>query len=425
MVKYMLVLAAILASQYLPAQTLTLDRAIEQAREQYPLLRQKSLLKQTAELHLDNLSKAYWPQLQLNAQASYQSDVTELSVPIPGFKMDPVSKDQYKLVADLNQLIYDGGIIRTQKELNELQAVAEDQKLEVELYQLNERVTQIYLGILLLDKQLEQNNLVQQDLQSAIATLEAQVENGLVLPSHLYTVKAEALKADQKLITLQSNRKGLLDVLGLFLNESLPGDIELAMPVLSTTSNQNIRRPELKSFNDQESILIHQKKLVGAKLRPKTSAFLQAGYGRPGLNMLKNEFDPFYIVGVRFNWNFGGLYTASNERKLLDINRQSIDIQRQVFLLQTEMKQKQQLAEVEKWNRIIATDREILDLRTKIKVSAKAQLENQVITAADFLREVNAEDAARQNLFLHELELLLARINYDLITGNKIQPTKN
>jgi hypothetical protein len=206
-------------------------------------------------------------------------------------------------------------------------------------------------------------------------------------------------------------------VLSLFLNKQLREDEVFILPPPPERLPVEVRRPEIKLFNAQKAFLTQQSSLIDAFNRPRTAAFLQAGYGKPGLNMLKSQFDPYYIFGVRLNWSFSGFYTAHSEKKLVEINRQAVDIQKEAFLLQTSAMQKEQLAEITKWTELLAKDNGIIQLRESIKEAAKAQLQNQVINSSDYLREVNAEDVARQNLIFHELKLLQAKINYTIITG--------
>ncbi|MBD0352508.1 MAG: TolC family protein, partial [Flavisolibacter sp.] len=178
-----------------------------------------------------------------------------------------------------------------------------------------------------------------------------------------------------------------------------------------------IRRPELRLYQEQMSVLEQQSRLIKARNAPKASLFLQAGYGRPGLNFLKNEFTPYAITGVRFNWSLGGYYTAKRERELIGISKRTIDLQKETFVLNTNTQLQQQKAEIEKYEQLIEKDLQIIELRKSVKEAAKAQLENAVITSSDYLREVNAEDNARQMLILHQLQLLQAQINYTIIQG--------
>jgi len=369
-------------------QTLTLTKAYDLATQNYPLIKQRDLVSKTSSINIDNLSKGFLPQFSVSGQATYQSDVTQVDIPVPGISITPPSKDQYKIVADVNQLIYDGGAIKEQKNIQQLNEASEQQKIEVELYKLKERINQLFLGVLFLDEQLKQVDLIKEDLNNGITKTEAQVNNGVAFKSNLNVLKAELLKADQRAIELQSSRKGLIDVLGLFINQPLPENTQLEKPVVEpATITAAIQRPELKLYITQEKLLNGQYKLIDSRNKPKASVFLQSGYGRPGLNLLKNDFAFFYITGVRLNWNFGGFYTKKNDKQLIDINKKTVEVQKETFLLNTNTALKQQEAEVDKLKKLIDRDNEIIDLRIKVKDAAKAQLENSVITANDYLRE--------------------------------------
>lgn len=401
-------------------QKLSLSKAYELAQQNYPLVKQRDLIKQTAGINIDNLSKGFLPQFSVSGQATYQSDVTQINIPVPGISIIPPSKDQYKIIADVNQLIYDGGIIKEQKNIQQLNDKAEQQKIEVELYKLKERINQLFLGVLFLDEQVKQVALIKADLNNGIKKTEAQVNNGVAFKSNLNVLKAELLKADQRAIELQSSRRGLTDVLALFINQPLPVDVQLERPLVEMPAiNNDIQRPELKFYTTQENLLNGQYKLIDSRNKPKASAFLQSGYGRPGLNFLKNEFAFFYTTGLRLNWNFGGLYSRKNDKQIIDINKKLVEVQKETFLLNTNTALKQQQAEVDKLQQLIEKDNEIIDLRIKVKEAAKAQLESGVITANDYLREVNAEDLARQSLITHQVQLLQALINYQTISGKQ------
>ena len=398
-------------------EPLRLQKAYELARQNYPLLKQRELIKQTREFTVDNLSKGFLPQFSLNGQATYQSEVTQIKIPLPGVTVDPLNKDQYKILADISQLIYDGGMIKQQKAIQEYNESTEQQKLEVELYKLNERINQLFLGVLFLDEQLKQVELVKSDLRNGIKKVEAQVNNGVAFRSNLNLLNAELLKADQRVIELQSSRKGLLDVLSLFINQPLAENTVLEKPMTSPALVSGISRPELDLFSSQQKLLGSQATLIDARNKPRASFFWQGGYGRPGLNFLKNDFAFFYTTGLRLSWSFGGFYTRKNEKKMLELNRKTIDIQKEVFLLNTSTQLKQQQSEIDKLQKLVNTDHAIIDLRIKVKDAAKAQLENGVITANDYLRELNAEDQARQALITHEIQLIQAKINYQTISG--------
>jgi len=416
------IIAALLIPVITDAQNapLRLEQAYEMSTKNYPMIKQKELVKRTSELNIKNLSTGYLPQLSFSGQATYQSDVTKVDVPIPGFKIDAPEKDQYKIVAEANQLLFDGGLIKTQKEMQELNARVEDQKVEVELYKVKERINQIYLGVLYLDQQLKQVELIKQDVNTGIKRVEAQVNNGIAFRSNLNLLKAELLKAEQREIELRSSRKGFIETLGLFMNQSLDENIVLEKPSVNAfTTDKNISRPELKLYSDQSALLGHQDKMIRARNLPKTSLFVQGGYGRPALNLLKNEFDFFYVGGIRLNWSLGGLYTSKKDKQVVEINKRMVDIQKETFLLNTNTQLTQQRSEIDKLQKLIGSDDQIIELRVQVKDAAKAQLENGVITANDYLREINAEDQARQTLIAHQIQLLQAQINYQTISGKQ------
>ncbi|RTL60181.1 MAG: TolC family protein [Sphingobacteriales bacterium] len=402
------------------AQPYTLDKVNELAKQNYPLIKQQDLINRTRDITVENLQKNFLPQFALSGQASYQSEVTKISVPVPGITIPSPSKDQYKILADVSQLVYDGGAVKQQKEIQQLNATVEQQKIEVELYKLQERINQLYLSVLYIDEQVAQVDLIKKDLENGMKKVEAQVKNGVSFKSNLNVLKAEWLKADQRTIELAATRKGLLETIGLFINQSIDTAAVFEKPVLPLTKMAfDIRRPELQLFSAQQKLFNGQNKLIESKNLPKASLFFQGGYGRPGLNFLKNDFDFFYTTGVRFNWSFGGLYTSKKEKELVRINNQIVDVQKDLFLLNTNTQLRQQQAEIDKIEQLIARDEEIIELRVSVKQAANAQLENGVITANDYLREVNAEDQARQTRITHELQLLQAKINYLTTSGNK------
>lgn len=403
-----------------PITHLTIDEANELARENYPIIKQKDLIRQTANLNIENLSKGYLPQFSLSGQASYQSDVTQINIPLPNIKIEPPSRDQYKVLGDVSQLIYDGGAIKQQNEMQQLNAEVEQQKVEVELYKLKQQIDQLYLGVLYLDAQKKQTILIENNIQVGIKNVQAQVQNGVAFRSNLDLLKAEFLKTQQRVIELDASRKGMVETMELFINKPLAADVVFAQPLVSSfNTDADISRPEIKLYADQAKLFDHQTKIIKAKNQPKASLFLQGGYGRPALNLLKNQFDFFYIGGIRFNWSLSGLYTRKKENELVDINKRTVDIQKETFLLNTNALLKQQQSEIDKMKSLIASDEEIIALRAGVTEAAKAQLQNGVLTTNDFLKEINDEDQARQALVTHQLQLLQAQINYQIISGKQ------
>jgi outer membrane protein TolC len=399
------------------AKTLTIEDCYRLARKNYPLLKQKELISKSKEYSIENASRGYWPQLSINGQATYQSDVTEIPIKIPNTTIPPISKDQYKIYTEVDQTIFDGGIIKMQKQSIEANAVVEDQKLEVELYNLKERINQMFFGILLVNEEDTLTEILKKDIHNGITKTNAAIANGSALKSSSDVLQAELLKADQHGIELKATREAYLERLSQFISQSLDENTLLERPVQISIS-QNITRPELSLFDNQKQMIAVQDKLLRAKNQPKVGLFLQAGYGRPALNMLKNDFGGYYVGGIRINWSLSGFYTYKKNKALLENNRKSIDIQKETFLFNTVNTLQQQKEEIIKLQELIQSDHEIIVLRNRIKNTAMAQLEYGVINSGDYLREVNAEAEAKQNQLLHKIQLLMAEYDQQTTSGN-------
>jgi outer membrane protein TolC len=399
------------------AQTLTIEECYTLAEKNYPLTQQRELIARSKEYSIQNLSSGYMPQLVINGQATYQSAVTQVPVSIPGQEIPTLSKDQYRIYAEINQSLFDGGLIRYQKQSQEVNALVEAQKLEVELYKLKERINQLFFGILLIDEQIKQVDLLKNDLQLGMRKTEAGIANGIAFKSSLNMLKAELLKSDQRTIELKALKRAYIDMLSMFINRDLNEQVILSKPN-TIVASEEINRHELRVFDDQMEGLSVQNKMLSARNLPRVSLFVQGGYGRPALNMLSNEFEPYYIGGLRFSWSLSGFYTVKRERAILDLTRQNILTQKETFLFNTNFALKQQNAEVAKYNDLLATDEEIVALRTSVKNTASVQLENGAINTNDYLREVNAEDQARQNKIVHQIQWLMAQYAIQTTTGN-------
>lgn len=398
-------------------EQLNLDSCYVYAKNNYPLIKQQELILKTSAYTLDNATKGYLPQLSVNGQATYQSDVTQVPISVPGMSIPILTKDQYKIYGELSQPLTDVLVINQQKQLIKDNTTVEEEKLEVELYKLKERVNQLYFGTLLIDAQLQQTELLKKDIRSAIDKTTAALANGTALKSSVNVLKAELLKADQRSIELKGNRKGYLQMLALLINKSLAENTMLQSPV-SKGVTLSINRPELRMFDAQKNTFVAQQQLIKARTIPRLSLFIQSGYGKPALNMLNPDFDFYYIGGLRLNWNLSAFYTYKKDKSIVSLNQDLVEVQRQVFLFNTQLSLSQQQAELNKMEELIKTDEEILSLRSSIKTTANAQLENGTITAIDYVSYVNAEDQAKQNKLLHQLQLLMAQYATQTISGN-------
>ncbi len=397
--------------------SLTIDSCYAKAAQNYPLVKQYALIQRSAAYSITNANKGYLPQFNIGGQATYQSEVTTLPISLPGANITPLSKDQYKLYGEVAQPITNMFTLKNQKDLVDANTQIEQQKTEVELYKLRERVNNLFFGILLIDAQVAQAELLKKDINAGLAKTNTAIANGTALKSNADNLKVEILKVDQHLIELKGNRNAYLKMLSLFINESIPESTVLEAPKVKIIPG-GINRPEVKLFDLQKSAYDVQDKLINAKNLPQFSLFLQGGVGRPALNFLNNDIKGYYIGGLRLNWSLAGLYTSGREKKIIDLNRSAIDVQKDVFLFNTNMVLEQQNAEADKILELIKTDNDIISLRESIKETTKNQLEYGTATANDFVTAANAEDEAKQNLLIHRIQLLMAHYNMQTTSGN-------
>lgn len=419
MKKYLLFLLFSIPSFVFSQATLLLEVCQRKAKANYPLIRRYELIEKSKEYNLSNAGKGYLPQFSLSAKASYQSEVTKIPVTVPGIDIKGLSKDQYSATIDITQTIWDGGVIGSKKNITNANADVEKKQLDVELYTINDRVNQLYFGILLLDARLKQNSLLQDELQRNYNLISSYIQNGVANQADLDAVKVEQLKTEQNKTQLLSNRRSYLDMLALLIGESLDKSTTLQKPegedlmILS-----QVNRPELELFDAQFNSLEIQKKSIKTGYMPKLGLFLTGGYGKPGLNMLDNDFSPYYIGGVRLSWNFGSLYTQKNDRKLIEVNQDNVLTQRETFLFNTSLETTQDQQEIEKNRDLLKYDDEIISLRSSVKRAAEAKVANGILTVTDLMREITNEDLAKQDKIQHEIELLLSIYNLKYTTNN-------
>jgi outer membrane protein TolC len=396
---------------------LRLEDCYTLARQNYPLIKRQQLIIKSAQYSVQNASKGYLPQVSINGQATYQSDITQIPFKLPNVDIPGLAKDQYKAYTSVNQLVYDGGVIKFQKQAIAAQAEIDKQQLEVDLYQLKSRINQLFFGILIANEEIAQVDTVKRDVQLGLDKTNASIANGTALKSNADVLKAELLKDDQRSIELKSTRLAYIQMLSLFINQPLDELTILEKPA-SVVVSSTISRPELAYYDAQKTLFDVQAKSVTAKNLPKLGLFFEGGYGRPGLDMLQNSFSGYYVSGIKLSWSISGYYTSRKEKAILTMNKRSADYQKETFLLNTNLQLKQEASEQTKHEALVKTDDAIIALRGKIKTTSLAQLENGVINANDYLREVNAEDQAKQNQTLHSIQLLMAQYNQQTTSGN-------
>lgn len=412
------------ASTFYGQTSLTLEESQQLAVDNYPLIKQYRLIELSERYTLSNIAKNYLPQFGLNAQATYQSDVTKLpidEIPAPGgaIKIPIQNKDQYKAVIEASQLIWDGGATASQRKITEANTELEKQNVEVNLYAVKERVNQLYFSILSIDEQIKILDLTGKNLLENRKIAQSMFNNGVAGQSDLDLIDVELLNLEQRRIEQKSLRQASVKMLGLFIHRHLEENTVLQRPQETFTVNGDVLRPELRLFSSRISMLNAQINALNARNMPRLNLFVQGGYGRPGLNMLENEFRPFAMGGVRLTWNFGSLYTKRNEKRLLENSISSIDVQRETFLFGTTVQLTQEQAEIQKTKDLLAKDDDIIRLRNRVKTAGESKYKNGVYQMNELIHDINAAAIAQQSKALHEIQCLMNICKYKYIKGEE------
>lgn len=399
------------------AAQVTLEQCMELARRNYPQIRQLNLIEEAAEYDIANVSKSWLPQLTISGKASYQSDVVEMPFEIPGFSFD-LPHDQYSVVGELSQTIWDGGTSKSQKELYSAGAEVQKSQLEVSVYSINDRVVQVYLGILLIDAQLRQNDILERSLERNAGQVQACIDNGTAYRADLDMVRVSMLNCEQQKEGLLSDRAAYLEMLERLIGTSLEGqelvepDCDAACPDAAA-----VTRPELALYDAQRRQNEAQLRQLDSKILPKFSLSLQGGIGRPGLNMLDSSFQPYYTAGIRMSWDLGALYTRRDEKQKLDVQLRTIESDRETFLFNTGISALQLRSSIDKARRLLEKDGEIIALQESIRAAGEEQYRNGTISMTDLMKRIDDEYDARVAESIHRIQLLMAVYDYKNCVG--------
>ncbi|PIK20009.1 TolC family protein [Prevotella intermedia] len=399
-------------------QAQTLEECQQAAEKNYPVIKQYGLIAQTTELTVKNIQKGWLPQITASAQATYQSDVVSWPENMQrmyqqmGLDMKGLTKDQYKIGVDLQQIIYDGGAIGSQRSIARQEGKVQEAQTEANLYQVRKRVNEMYFSLLLLDEQIRLNDDVKALLLSSEKKLAAMVKGGTAATSDFDNVRAERLSVAQQNESLKSQRQMLQRMLSVFCGIEVSNPEK---PAAVETSASASNRPEIRLFDNQLKLAEVQEKALNTKLRPTLGLYAQGYYGYPGLNMFEDMISRKWslngIVGIKLSWNVGALYTHKNDKAKLKAQRELIENAREVFLFNNNMEQIQQTENVSRYRTMMQGDDEIIALRTNVRKAAESKLAHGIIDVNSLLREINNENAAKTQQAIHEIDMLKEMYN--------------
>ena len=393
------------------AAQVTIDQCLKMARENYPQIRQLGLIDEAAQYDIASTAKSWLPHFSISGKAAYQSDVVEMPFDIPGFTFD-LPHDQYSLVGEISQTIWDGGSAGSQKKVSASGALVQKGQVEVSLYALNQRVEQIYLGILLIDGQLEQNSILAGSLERNAGHAQACIDNGTAYKSDLEMIEVNILNCEQQRQELLKDREAYIAMLEKLTGAQFGGQ-EFTVPDIDSEGlvPETVTRPELGLYDAQIMQQDALKQQLNSKISPKFSLSLQGGVGRPGLNILKNTFQPYWTAGIKMSWDIGALYTRRDEKRKIDAQTRKIESDRETFLFNTDIDVMQMKSEIAKAEDLLEKDRKIISLRESIRSAGEEQYRNGVITMTDLMSRIDDEYDAKVAESIHKIQLLMAIYN--------------
>lgn len=395
--------------------SISLKECYDLINTNYPLNKQFGILDSQNDLDIEAINKDRLPQLNLSAQATYQSEVIE--VPIPNSNIKPLNKDQYRATLTVNQLIYAGGLIDAQEQLKAAQSLSKKKQVEVNLYQIKTQVNQLYFSILLTQEKQALLSARELQLQEKLKEVRSGVKNGVLLPSSDKILEVELLKILQQYTEISANKSTLIGSLSSLLGIDLKNNTSFETPLVNIDVSSPVLRPEIELFDLKQLELDNSEKLLSKTNSLKLSSFATGGYGNPGLNMLDNSFQTFYIAGLQLNWKVFDWNKTKLERQSLAINKDIISNEKEVFDLKTSIEMNEQQIEIEKINNLIDSDEKIMELRKEVLEMKDSQLKNGVITSSEYLTEFTNLYEDQNTLVTHKIQLQLAKANYNVIKG--------
>ena len=393
----------------------TLDYCLQRAEENYPEIKKYGLLESTSELSLEEINRGWWPRIGLSAQANVQNivpafpDILQNMLAQNGFELKGMGKLQYKVAAELNQTIWDGGASKAQRAIEHASLAESKAALDVELYAIRSQVENIYFGILLIQEQMKQTESTLELLSSNLQKLESMVRNGTAMQSDADMIEAQCLTLNQSIAEARNAMKGYRDVLSVYIGEEL-GEQTLICPEAEMPQSAESERPELKLFDKRiENNMAHMK-AIDTSVMPHIGFFTQAYYGYPGYNyfesMTNRKLSFNIMAGVRLSWNVESLYTKDSKRRKLMLSSDMINADKEKFLFNSRIQSARENSEIEAIRDVIKEDSRIVELRQSVRRSAESQLQNGIIDATALLSKINDENQAKLNSAYHNIRLI-------------------
>lgn len=413
--RYLLAILLSLSVSLGLAAQVTIEQCVNLAQENYPLIKKYDLLNSLNEINLSDINKSWLPQISVYAQGNVQNATPSFPDRLSGMlkqmgtDISGLNEWQYKIGADLNQTIWDGGSSKARREIERTQHAEKQAALDVQLYAVKERVESLFFGILLIDEQAKQIKASIDLLQDNLQKLRSMLKNGIAMQCDADMVEAQYLATSQQLIQARSMAESYRRLLEIYIGESLAGR-ELIMPDAVIPGDLVPNRPEQKLFNAQLLANDALRNNITSSIMPQIGLFAQAYYGYPGYDYFENMMNrnPSFniLAGVKISWNIGAFYTKKNSSQKLKLAAGEISADRETFLFNTSLETQSQVDNINELKAVIKEDDRIVELRANVRRAAESQLDNGTIDATALLTKITDEKQARLNAAYHEIQLL-------------------
>lgn len=424
----LLFLLIIICLKIYAQQSLTLNECYQRAYNATSISTEREIYTSIWQLKDKNLTKGWLPSLDLNGNLVYNSSVVDMtevlgSLPFPGINdlVKPLPHEQYRITLDVNQVLYDGGAVKSARAIEKAERNINEKQNEIDLYKLRSQVNGYYFNLLLLDRQRELLQNYLELINKRIVSLSSAIESGVLLKTDADVLASERIKLEQQLTENSIRRASMANVLSSLIGIEIDESMQFEIPIIDLNLTEEIIRPELQLFDMRKMQLDASMQLVQSKRMPKAFGFATFGYGNPpGSNFFKDEFAPYFVLGAGVKWNIFDWNTASNDRQVITLQQKIIDGRKQDLTDNLRRLLDIKNAEILSLKSLVESDVELIEIRKRITASAESQYNNGVITATEYLNEVNAERQAIINHEIHKINLVLAKVEYLNICGRNL-----
>lgn len=414
-----LIILFMISGNLLISRQYSLDALLEGAVNSSGYSNSGKNYKQISEIEKNELFSNYYPQFTIDGQATYQSDVFDLPIKIPGMSLPTLRKDQYNINLNVQQLIWDGGAISANEKMSMLSAEANIENSKVKVRNIIEQVGTLYYSALKIKSSIESIKSVVSTLESNKKQIHSLVENGVLVRSNLDAIDIQINSKNQTLKSLNDDFQSLLKSIRLLTGFDDLSDVSLSEIELNSVENLEINRSEINALDKYLQLNLEKVSLYKTSLMPKLSLFARLGYGNPNqFNMFEQEWSDYYLAGIKMTWKPFAWSSEQRNSEIALLQNQNLEIEKKEFIRQLNLQIDREDADLQKVESLLAQDKIILDLQRRIINDKYTQVLNGTATVSEYIIEINSLQQYEINMALHKIMLENAKSNLLIKSGN-------